>query len=361
MCASKRSWSDATSSDDGTDDSTLVVVPTKAPRKKGPPPAPRGPQVRRWCFTIFTKDTVADPESLRGRDPTYMVWQREKSPETGTLHLQGYVVLPRKATMAGVKKWLDDATCHLEPARGTDAQAADYCKKAESRDVSPNSGPFEEGDMPAGKAGTRNDLLAVKKAIDGGSTSKEVADTHFGTWIRYYRGFSAYRQLSAIPRSRQTECAVYWGPAGSGKTRAASEFDSPEHTFWLPRPSGSTVWWDNYTGQRTVVIDEFYGWIRRDTCQRLVDRTPLRVEVKGGSINFTARTVIFTSNSPPEDWWPRVGLGAMSRRLVAPIGFVHYVGNEEYPDPELYKMHLRLERERRNAVSGHGPVERIGS
>lgn len=35
-----------------------------------------------------------------------------------------------------------------------------------------------------------------------------------------------------------------------------------------------------------------------------------------------AKHVIFTSNKHPKEWYPRVGLGAMKRRLVEPIGKV---------------------------------------
>lgn len=89
-----------------------------------------------------------------------------------------------------------------------------------------------------------------------------------------------------------------------------------------------------------MVLDEYYGWLRRDFLQRLIDRTPLRVELKGSSIPFTGRTVIFTSNVDPPRWYKHAGLGALERRLAEPIGAVVYVGDARYPSASSYAATL---------------------
>lgn len=126
-------------------------------------------------------------------------------------------------------------------------------------------------------------------------------------------------------RDWQTVVTVYWGPSGSGKSRRAREEAGPG-AFWLPKPSSSTapLYWDGYEGQEHVVIDEFYGWMSRDTMQRVIDRYPLPVACRGYSAPFVAKKVWITSNDPPEKWW-KIGLGAMERRLQAPIGTVVHI------------------------------------
>lgn len=173
--------------------------------------------------------------------------------------------------------------------------------------------------------------------MDSGASEREIADTHFSSWLRYFRGIERYRRLAQKPRDFQTELLVYWGPPGTGKSKHAFELGG-ESQFWVVRPSaaGRAVWWDGYEGQKTVVIDEFYGWISRDLMQRLVDRYPMVTETKGGATQFLAERIIITSNKHPKDWWPKIGLGAMQRRLDEPIGYVFYVGNEQYPDAESF-------------------------
>lgn len=164
--------------------------------------------------------------------------------------------------------------------------------------------------------------------IDDGKTELEIADTHFATWTRIYRAIRAYRLLRPLVRSWQTETIVYWGPPGSGKSRHVHEL-APD-AYWLPKPEGGgTVWFEGYDGQSDVVIDEFYGWITRDLMCRLCDRYPLHVQTKGGAVTFVAKRIFITSNKPPEQWWRRVGLGPMQRRLSGELGYTFFVGTNE--------------------------------
>jgi len=76
------------------------------------------------------------------------------------------------------------------------------------------------------------------------------------------------------------------------------------------------TWWDGYSGQPVVVIDEFYGWLGYDFLLRLLDRYSFAVETKGGSVSFTSKLVIFTSNKPPSEWYRNIqDLGPLLRRI----------------------------------------------
>lgn len=191
--------------------------------------------------------------------------------------------------------------------------------------------------------GARSDLNAVKDLIKSGSTELSIADEHFAAWCKHYKAFTRYRNLITLPRSFQTQLLVYWGPSDSGKSSHAFDLGGND-AFWLskPRSGSSGAWWDGYESNKTVIIDEFYGWLPRDLVQRIIDRYPLNVETKGGVITFQAERVIITSNHPPSMWWRKIGLGAMKRRLEWPIGFVFYVGDDTYPDEESYLKSLEV-------------------
>lgn len=118
------------------------------------------------------------------------------------------------------------------------------------------------------------------------------------------------------------------------------------------RQAAMGTWWDGYSGQTVVVIDEFYGWLGYDFLLRLLDRYSFAVETKGGSVSFTSKLVIFTSNKPPSEWYRNVqDLSPLLRRLggrvfqfpdqsgaarqVLEMMIVSYGVSEESLSPEL--------------------------
>lgn len=108
----------------------------------------------------------------------------------------------------------------------------------------------------------------------------------------------------------------------AGKSRCA--YECCPGAFWLmpSRESASGTWWDGYEGQHTVIIDEFYSWLRYDYFLRLTDRYPLQVETKGGSVQFVSRRIVFTSNTQPAHWYPNIqDRAAFDRRISCVFHF----------------------------------------
>lgn len=264
---------------------------------------------RRYVFTLnnptgpLVLATAIGAETVR-----YCVWQREIAPKTGTPHFQGYVEFKKPVRLAHCKKLIPHA--HFEIARGDRDQCRTYCMKTDSRDQATDAGPHEYGEFGRGGQGKRSDLLEVKAMVDKGATEKEIADEHFGTWLRSYRGIERYRRLSVPQRTWKTKVVVKYGPPGSGKSRDAME--SYPGAYWKPRG----IWWDGYEGQGVVILDEFFGWLPWDTLLKLLDRYPLLVETKGGQTQYTPHTVVITTNKRPDRWYAAtMPFEALNRRV----------------------------------------------
>lgn len=125
-------------------------------------------QSKRWCFTINNYDD-ADQERLRALAPSvvYLVFGREVG-ETGTPHLQGFVVFATNKRLRGVKSLIGQRA-HCETARGTSAQAATYCKKDDD---------FEEfGQLPGpqGRTNLYEDFREWIVAQPSKPTARDVA------------------------------------------------------------------------------------------------------------------------------------------------------------------------------------------
>lgn len=82
-----------------------------------------------WKYTDKPDCVPFDDELIR-----YAVWQREKCPETGKLHLQMYAEATKQLTIRQWKTAVGDETAHVESRRGSREEAIAYCKKEESRD-----------------------------------------------------------------------------------------------------------------------------------------------------------------------------------------------------------------------------------
>ncbi len=275
---------------------------------------------KNWVFTLFAPEGAVD-EPINWYDEVerviFLAYQAEICPDSGRFHYQGYLRTSRKCKLTWLKNNVN-ARAHWERRYGTHEEARDYANKEESR--VPLTRPVCIGEEPQG--GRRTDLEILKEDLDAGMSLKEISDDHFHSYLRFGKMIKEYQVLHRQnTRDWQTQTVVYWGEPGVGKSRRALE-EGGLDAYWLARTEG-TPWWDGYDGHDVVVIDEFMvGMIRRDIMCRLCDRYPLLVPVKGGMIPFVAKRIIITSNHPPSEWYPRIGLGPLERRLSEPHGAI---------------------------------------
>ena len=145
------------------------------------------PGFRNICFTLnnYTQDEYDYILALNVFK--YLVVGKEIG-ESGTPHLQGYATLVSQMRFNKVKNLFP--RCHIETRKGSHKQASDYCKK---------DGDFVEKGTPP-SSGKRTDLDDVKQMLDNGATEKEIADAHFGSWVRYNKSFKAYKALCVGPK-----------------------------------------------------------------------------------------------------------------------------------------------------------------
>lgn len=214
--------------------------------------------------------------------------------EEGTPHLQGYFEFPNKQPMrisAAQNKLVSIGLdgCHIEAAKGTAEQNITYCSKDGSF--------YEGGERPRGQ-GKRTDLDSVCELIKSGATMNEVANQFPSQVVKFHSGLQFLMNVTTSPRRFKTEVWWLWGPTGSGKSRYA----------WDQYPSSymkecSHKWWDGYTGQDVVIMDDFrpskelpFSFILN-----LFDRYPLSVQVKGGMAQFISKTIFVTTPLSPKD------------------------------------------------------------
>lgn len=263
-------------------------------------------QARHWCFTLnnYTDDEEQHLGTLHPDKVLYIVYGRETGAQ-GTPHLQGFVSFESRKVASTVKR-LIGRRAHLEVARGTPSQAADYCKK---------DGDFREfGSIPHAR-GARNDLRKLQERIVAGATATEIRDEFPGLYYRYNRAIDRHIQDMKPDRDWETNVVVYWGKTGTGKTKQVFEFTRRTDIYTHTGES----WFDGYQGQPVVLFDDFNGSEFKLTyLLKLLDRYPMQVPIKGGYVKWVPRTIFITSNKHPDEWYPNAfeeHRRALKRRL----------------------------------------------
>jgi len=283
--------------------------------------------MRAWCITyniglriqeLTDSDIKSGGEAIEetvrliARDPAVarFICQLEAAPDTGMLHLQGYVEFHHARRLNTVRSWcvtVDLKGAHLEQRRGTPVQAWDYCQKTESRIL----GPFTHGDPPSGQ-GARADLKAfisdASKLKSGELKLADLQDTHYSIEARHTRYFDRVIGRSQAGRDFSTYCAVFYGDSGTGKSRLSRQWcscwDLASYHLRLPETKTGQLFFERYSGEPVVIVDEMGpGKMQLAEFNSLIDCRPHQVNVKGASAQFLSRVIIFTSNFHPDEWF----------------------------------------------------------
>lgn len=222
----------------------------------------------------------------------------------------GFTNFKRKWRFSKIKDIIG-RTAHIEGAKGTDEQNRVYCTKGDN--VWEFGEPIRQGE--------RSDLKRVVATIETATSLRDVITGHPQEFIRYHRGIEKLFHAIAPKqrRSWNTQVTVFYGESGAGKSRACAEL-APEAYY---KTHGE--WWDNYTGQEAVILDDFYGWLRLDEFLRVGDRYPLQVPVKGGFVEFIAKRLLITSNKEPLEWYSKDKLsGHLKEAFLRRLDKIYY-------------------------------------
>jgi len=260
----------------------------------------------------------------KGKPIKYFTHGSEVCPTTETPHLQLAFQFKNDECVNSlnkkVPKWLDCPVGCLSWKIGDRnfPEMIKYCQK-DGVEVS------EYGDRPKG-SGARSDLDAVVNIINEGGSLTDVISSCPAQFILYSGGIQKLLMHSIAPRSFKTEIYWVWGTTGTGKSRWVFDQMDAESSYFK---SASNKWWDGYTGQKDVMIDDFRPSkeLPFDMMLRLLDRYPVTVEAKGSTIHFVSQRIFITAPSTPRDlfatceWIGNEALNQLERRIEHVIHF----------------------------------------
>jgi len=273
-------------------------------------------KARDYCYTInnYTDQHIKLLEEL---DCLYVVYGKEVG-EQGTPHLQGYVRFPTPRTMKSVITKIPGA--HIEIKKGTCEQAIEYCKK--------DGVVYERGEAPMTQS--QKGDCNKRRFDDAFQAAKEgrFDDIPSDLNTRFYATYKKIREDHLPKPEPLTELQNEWryGATGTGKSRSAQELYPDAYL-----KKANTKWWDGYTDQEIVIIDDFdkYHVQLGYELKIWLDHYPFHAERKGSSSMIRPKKIIITSNyHPSEIWDDSKTLDPVLRR----VQLVKY-GEEEPPTP----------------------------
>lgn len=280
-----------------------------------------GRQCRGWVFTLnnYTDDDVTATIGIPTSGLTGLVVGKEVG-ESGTPHLQGFIHFEKKKRFNAVRAYfaeLYSQAVHLEAQAGTYQQAVDYiANNAEKPDPELLVNFTCEVDG-------RCDIARFIERVRAGASKFEMFDAFPSQMARMRHLYDDIMSATLEARRdawRDVKCVVYYGEAGSGKTRKALYNDdgTRKGVFSIPC-TNDLKWFDGYRGQEAILLDEMAAsTVSYERWKQLVDGHALSVEVKGGMTSALWKTVYMTSNYHPDAWFPGVSLtedSAYARRI----------------------------------------------
>lgn len=269
---------------------------------------------KHWCVTIQSAGE-AEANDLRDHITRlvpniiqYAVFQVERPTGAEQDHIQAYIEFRDTCTPEQVKRLLGliNKPCWLTQRQRDRQTAANYCKKARTRAMFEGAGPFEYGQMH-GVQGKRNDIDDIIENIDRGCSWHEVYANFPKAAMRMPAGIQRMiqaRDLRNAPVDRDVKTTVFYGSTGSGKTRAVMQLDPEVYIVdgAMSGPQGQGVWFDGYTTQPAILLDDYNNWFGTSTLLRYLDRYKVQLPIKGGSAYAFWKRVYITSNIPPHKW-----------------------------------------------------------
>lgn len=280
-------------------------------------------QNRAWSFTL-NNYTPEDLVIIKGVPTKYTVYGFEVAPDTGTPHIQGFVLFDTPKRLSWMKNNVAPRA-HFEmthPKSGNvwyDRSIA-YCKKGNFVYAGWANVPDEEcvniakrsmgeggwlgyqsGTKPVGRKQTCQERwnTLINRFNDGEGPASLVED-YPHEMLMYNKHLNMMRDLLNPVQDMQTKRNMIWiyGPSNTGKTTKAKMLARED---WFEK-NPSNKWWDGYNRQKTVIIEDMGPDFAKNkdlmwpsTLKILADRFVVTVEVKGGTLRIRPETIIVTS------------------------------------------------------------------
>ncbi|MEK0064257.1 hypothetical protein, partial [Corynebacterium sp. KPL3649] len=221
-------------------------------------------------------------------------------------------------------------TAHLEPRRGPIQQAIDYVTKEETRvseEPRLEHGTIRHGD----ERGRRKDVEVVREAVlEKGLSADEIflQVPEAARMTSFVEKLVAARERAQNSEPREIEVLWLYGPPGTGKTSLAVDIGGDD--FY--RVTDYSHPFDSYSGEKTLILDEFDGSMPLSLVLNVLDVWPMSLPARYANKAAAYTHVVMVSNESPWGyylWEPASRRQALARRIDTIIHIDSYGAHDE--------------------------------
>lgn len=250
-------------------------------------------------FTL-SAEHVSEEELLKELKGYTWIGQLERG-ESGYKHYQGYIENGAPIRFSTLKKKFP--TIHLEPRKGTQFQAYEYATKKETR-IGKVLGNMEKPPEEQ-KRGRGKILETLHERIRNGEKVDDIIQTSPEAMphIRNLRELENVIQRTTARKKKYRDVKVtyLYGKTGVGKTRHVYDTYDELYTVTDYRHP-----FDNYNGEKVLVLDEFNSQLQIEFMLKLLDVYPMELPARYHNKHAAHEEVWIISNLKLEELYPSV-------------------------------------------------------
>ena len=253
---------------------------------------------KSWCFTI-NNYTSNDEAFVNNLECQRLAVGKEVG-ESGTPHLQGFVVFKKGYRFSAMKKLFP--TAHLQVAKSWQ-HAWNYCINDGNFTIQNHDSQGQRTDIEnyrdaiKDSQGQRTDIENYRDAIKGGYDDRQLCDEFPHEFLRFNRTRDM-RNAYITERTEMTKCLWIHGKAGSGKSTHVKQ--TYPGCDWLEYDG---KFFSHYKNRDTVVFDGIdMNTISRTLFLKLVNHIPYKLRVMGAYQEWNPTTLIIITNDHPKYW-----------------------------------------------------------
>ena len=244
---------------------------------------------------FFKDDTSIKSYLLDLSNLRYFAFQIEKGGNSDLTHIQGFIQFKNPINWSTMIRRFPFAD--LSDVYSNSVSARAYVTKDDTR----VRGPYEFGEFVEERS--RKDIEEFMRLIDEGATKQQLKQVSPNLYIREFNKLDRLREETIFENfrysQRNVEVTYIYGPPSSGKTSYVVNEYGFKDAFWLDLYDNAAF--TCYSGQDTLVLDEFTGLFTIPFMNKILDKNPLQLRGLGVVKWACWSKVIIISNFSPEE------------------------------------------------------------